>query len=200
MRRGGRGALRFRLDNLSGNLYGTRRATRGLLNSMELKVYPDGVLRRRCRPVERIDEHFVERTDGMLEFMYESNGIGLAAPQVGWLDRLVTLDVAGEKEGLRVFINPRITHREGHLEEEEGCLSLPGVRVRVPRAERVVVVAYTLAGERVEMAEEGLAACAWQHECDHLNGVLIIDRLSPTAVMAVREQLKALEKAATPRR
>ncbi|MGD2175370.1 MAG: peptide deformylase [Candidatus Brocadiaceae bacterium] len=161
---------------------------------MELKYYPERVLRKKARPLEQIDDEVLVRAQEMLEFMYEAEGIGLAAPQVGWSDRLVTLDVEQEHEGERIFVNPRIVERGGHLEHEEGCLSLPGIKVCVPRAERVTVVAYTLQGERVELEAEGLHACAWQHEMDHLNGLLIIDRLSPTALISLRDQLQRLER------
>jgi peptide deformylase len=77
---------------------------------------------------------------------------------------------------------------------EEGCLSLPGIRLKVPRAEKITVAAYTMTGERVEMQLEGLASCAWQHEMDHLNGLLIIDKVPPTALIAVRDQLRQLEE------
>lgn len=161
---------------------------------MELKIYPDRVLRRKCRPIERIDDEFVRRAHEMLDFMYQADGLGLAAPQVGRTDQIVTLDVEQQHEGERIFINPRIAEREGDMEHDEGCLSLPGLQVNVPRSERVVVVAYTLEGERLEIEAEGLAACAWQHEVDHLNGILIVDRLSPTAITGVRRQLKRLEQ------
>ncbi len=80
------------------------------------------------------------------------------------------------------------------MEQEEGCLSLPGLRVLVARSERVAVVAYTLEGERLEMEAEGLAARAWQHELDHINGVLIVDRLPPARLMSIRSHLKRLEQ------
>jgi peptide deformylase len=164
---------------------------------MELRVYPDRVLRRKCRPIELVDERVVGRAEGMLEFMYEADGVGLAAPQVGLSEQLVTLDVEQQRAGERVFVNPRIIEREGHQEQDEGCLSLPGLRAVVSRAERVLVVAYTLGGERVEIEAEGLAARAWQHEVDHLNGILFIDRLPPTTLMTLRDQLKRLEKQGT---
>ncbi|MFO7958472.1 MAG: peptide deformylase [Candidatus Brocadiia bacterium] len=161
---------------------------------MEIKVYPERVLRKKCSPIERIDDEVVSEAQDMLEFMYESDGLGLAGPQVDWANQIVTLDVEQTGEGRRIFVNPRIIEREGHLEHEEGCLSLPGLRLTVPRAERVRVVAYTLDGERLEFDAEGLAACAWQHETDHLNGVLIIDRVQPTTLMTVRERLRRLER------
>lgn len=163
---------------------------------MDLRCYPDRVLKRTCRPLREVTDETVARAEEMLEFMYESEGLGLAGPQVGWCDRIVTLDTEGTREGLRIFVNPLIVRREGQTEIEEGCLSLPGVRALVPRAEKVRVVVYTLGGERLEMEAEGLAACAWQHEMDHLNGVLIIDRLPPTTLITLRDQLKRLEQEA----
>ncbi len=163
---------------------------------MELKYYPQRVLRKKCRPLEEVNDEVVERAWCMLEFMYESEGLGLAAPQVGWSDRIVTVDIEGSKQGERIFLNPRFIDREGNMEYEEGCLSLPGVRLDVPRAEKVTVAAYTLAGERVEFEVEGLGSAVWQHELDHLNGVLIIDKVLPTGLMSIREQLKKLEQEA----
>jgi len=161
---------------------------------MELKHYPDRILRRKCRPVREVDDEVLRRAEEMLQFMYESDGVGLAGPQVAWPQQILTLDVTGERKGPRIFINPRIINREGYIEMEEGCLSLPGVRAKVPRAEKVAVVAYTILGERIEAEAEGLAAVAWQHELDHLNGILLIDRLAPTQLMAIREELKRLER------
>ncbi len=162
--------------------------------AVELRIYPDEVLRKSCRPIERIDDGLVSEAREMLEFMYESEGIGLAGPQVGWPRRLMTLDVEHQAQDPRIFVNPRIVEREGHVELEEGCLSLPGLRLHVPRSEKVRVVAYTLEGERLEIEAEGLEAVAWQHETDHLNGVLIIDRVQPTRLMSVRERLRRLER------
>jgi peptide deformylase len=160
---------------------------------MELKLYPDKVLRRRCQPVREVDDEVLLRAEQMLQLMYETDGVGLAGPQVAWPRQIITLDTVGEHQDPRIFVNPRIVAREGYIEMEEGCLSLPGVRARVPRAEKVAVVAFTILGERIEAEAEGLAAVAWQHELDHLNGVLLIDRLSPTQLLTLREELKRLE-------
>ncbi len=162
--------------------------------SMDIRCYPDRVLRRTCSPIRRIDDDVVRRARRMLEQMYESEGVGLAGPQIGWTDQIITLDPELEGDGTRVFINPRIVERDGGMELEEGCLSLPGMKLTVPRSERVKVVAYTLSGERVEITAEGFAACVWQHELDHLHGLLIIDKVSPTALLSVRDQLKELER------
>lgn len=163
---------------------------------MELKYYPDRVLRKKSRPIQEVNDEVMERARQMLEVMYEAEGVGLAGPQVGWGRRIVTIDVEGPKPEDRVFVNPLIVRRDGKMEQEEGCLSLPGIKVKVPRAEKITVVAYTLAGDRVEFEFEGLPACVWQHELDHLNGVLIIDKLPPTTLITIREQLKQLEEQA----
>jgi peptide deformylase len=163
---------------------------------VELKYYPDRVLRKKSRPIQEVNDEVMERARQMLEVMYEAEGVGLAGPQVGWGRRIVTIDVEGPKPEDRVFVNPLIVRRDGKMEQEEGCLSLPGIKVKVPRAEKITVVAYTLAGDRVEFEFEGLPACVWQHELDHLNGVLIIDKLPPTTLITIREQLKQLEEQA----
>jgi peptide deformylase len=163
---------------------------------VELKIYPDRVLRRKCSTIREITDETWQHARRMLEFMYEAQGAGLAGPQVGWLERIITLDVEGTGEGRRIWVNPRIVETEGAFEHEEGCLSLPGLYVKVLRAQRVTVVAYTLEGERVEIEAEGLPACAWQHELDHLNGILTIDRLSPAQQITLRRRLKKLEEAA----
>jgi peptide deformylase len=143
--------------------------------------------------VRQVDDEVLHRAEEMLEFMYDSDGVGLAGPQVGWTEQIVTVDVTGDRRGARIFVNPRIVAAEGDTAIEEGCLSLPGLRLHVPRAEKITVATYTILGERQTFTLEGFDAIAWQHELDHLNGMLIIDRVSPTALMRVREQLKQLE-------
>ena len=159
---------------------------------MELKLYPDRILRRKCQPVREVDDEVLHRAEEMLQFMYESDGVGLAGPQIAWPRQILTLDVGGEHLDPRIFVNPRIVNREGYIEMEEGCLSLPGIRALVPRAEKVAVVAYTILGERIEAEAEGLAAVAWQHELDHLNGILFIDHLAPTQLITIRDELKRM--------
>ena len=161
---------------------------------MELRTYPDRVLRTRCEPVREITDDDLARMRQMLELMYQSEGVGLAGPQVGWPSQVVTLDVGWEKQGDRMFVNPRILSSEGEVLEEEGCLSVPGVRAPVRRAEKIVVVAYSIRGDRIEREADGLLARAWQHEVDHLNGILFVDRLDPTALFGLRRALKELEQ------
>jgi peptide deformylase len=161
---------------------------------MEIHCYPDHVLRRRALPVRKITDEVWELAQSMLGTMYEADGVGLAAPQVGESVRLVTIDTTGEQQEPRVFVNPRITEQRGEVEGEEGCLSLPGLSGKVVRADWLAVTAYDLEGRKLEMEVEGLAARAFQHELDHLRGVLFIDHLSPTERMALRRRLKEMER------
>lgn len=167
---------------------------------MQILYYPAPALRKEAKPIKDINlsasggEDYRERAERMLQLMYEACGVGLAANQVGWLERLIVKDETGEHAGERVFINPQIIYEEGETLEEEGCLSLPGVFGKVSRANKVVVVAYNLKGERLEMQAEDLPARVWQHEIDHLNGTLIIDRMTPASRLAVSRRLKELEQ------
>lgn len=162
---------------------------------MKILHYPHTALRRKAKPIKTITDSIWRFAEAMLEAMYEDRGVGLAAPQVGESVCLITLDTTGEQEGERVFINPSIVDRKGDVCEEEGCLSLPGLHGRVRRAERVSVVAWNLEGRKIELDADGLAARAFQHEIDHLRGILFIDHLSPADQMAVRSRLKELERA-----
>jgi len=161
---------------------------------VEFVKYPDPRLRKKCSPITEINDETLNRAEEMLELMYAREGVGLAGPQVGWLERIVTLDTEGNRKGDRIFVNPKIIETEGSIKDDEGCLSLPGIWVPVTRAERVTVSAYTIRGKNVELEAEGTAARAWQQEIDHLNGMLVIDRTTPTALMQVRDKLKKLER------
>jgi len=163
---------------------------------VEIVFYPDRVLRAKCEPVREIDDRTFERAHQMIDCMHEADGVGLAGPQVGWKKRIVALDTGEQGPDERIFVNPQITDREGEEEAEEGCLSLPGIWLPVTRAERVVVTAYTIRGKKLEMEAEGLLSRAWQHEVDHLNGILIIDRVPATTRMRIRGKLKKLEERA----
>jgi len=161
---------------------------------MQIICYPDPILRRTATPVREVDSAFIARAHEMLEFMYEADGIGLAGNQVGWLERIVAIDVDQTGSGDRVFLNPRVVVTEGETEAEEGCLSLPGIHVVVTRAVHVTVAAWTLRGVKVEIQAEGLAAAAWLHEIDHLNGKMIIDHAPESARTVLGRQLRQLEK------
>lgn len=143
--------------------------------------YPDKQLRVPGELVEDFGEAFQRLVDDMAETMYAAPGVGLAAPQIGVSQRVFIVDVAtGEDEpsDLRVFVNPEILERHGEIAFEEGCLSFPGVREDVTRAERVKVRALGRDGTPFELEADGLLAVAIQHENDHLDGKLMIDHLS----------------------
>ncbi len=160
---------------------------------IKVLLYPDPQLRHQAEPIKEITQRVCERAEEMLELMYKYEGLGLAAPQISWPVSLVVMDPTGERSGRRVFINPVITHEEGEIIVDEGCLSLPGVFGKVVRSEKVKVVAFNLEGERIEVEAEGLEARVWQHEADHLEGRLIIDKMTPASRMTNSRRLKELE-------
>jgi peptide deformylase len=133
----------------------------------------------------------------MFDLMYGANGLGLAATQVALPFQLLVMNITGDpeqKEAESVFINPVIIERKGSMEDSEGCLSFPGLFQKVRRAKTVKVEAYNLKGEKVEIVASDLAARAWQHEIDHLNGVLFIDKMGMIAKMAARGDISKFER------
>ncbi len=148
---------------------------------LKIKTYPDGVLRTHARPVDSVNRDIRKLVDDMAETMYEAPGIGLAANQVGELKRVVVIDIQkeGESTGLITLINPEIIERRGSTAVEEGCLSVPDFYSEVKRAEEVRVRALNVDGKEIEIDARGLLAVVLQHEIDHLNGKLFIDRLNP---------------------
>ncbi len=160
---------------------------------MEIAIYPNPVLNTKAKPIEEINKEICQIAEEMLNTMYDVCGIGLAAPQVGLSIRLVVLDVTGEKTGERVFINPYISEEKGETLEEEGCLSFPDVMGKIIRSQYVKVIAYNLKGEKLEIEAEGLLGRVWQHEIDHLNGCLFIEKMTPASIIANQPKLKELE-------
>lgn len=148
---------------------------------LPILTFPDPLLKQKSDPVTIITNEVVQLARDMAETMYDAPGVGLAAPQVGVLKRLVVIDVAGKKEPPQLItaINPVIIHGEGETFEEEGCLSVIDFSANVKRYERVVVKALTLEGQERIWHADGLLAVAFQHEIDHLDGLLFVDRLSP---------------------
>ena len=134
----------------------------------------DEVLRKKCRPVEKIDERILTLLDDMAETMYDANGVGLAAPQIGVLKRIAVIDVG---DGLIELINPEIISREGHCVEQEGCLSVPGRYGTVDRPETVTVRATDRDGNEFEITGDGLLARAFCHEIEHLDGIVFVDKV-----------------------
>lgn len=133
----------------------------------------DPVLREKARRVPNITPNVLKLLDNMAETMYDAQGVGLAAPQVGVSKRIVTIDVG---DGLIELINPEIVHREGTEVDFEGCLSIPGVKGEVNRAAKVTVKATDRTGKAITLEGDGLLARAFQHELDHLEGILFIDK------------------------
>ena len=140
----------------------------------------DPILKKKCRQVNNIDETLVTLTENMIETMYKASGLGLAANQVGVSSGLFVIDVGIEREKRDpvVIINPVITASEDEILGEEGCLSIPEMFAEVKRAQRVEVKGHDLNGNEVRYEAEGFLARAFQHEMDHLNGVLLLDNLS----------------------
>ncbi|MDD6795084.1 MAG: peptide deformylase [Clostridiaceae bacterium] len=141
-----------------------------------IRIDGDEILRKKCRKVEKIDDRLLTLIQDMVETMYDADGVGLAAPQVGILKRLFVIDVY-DGEGIRVFINPEILETKGKQDGEEGCLSVPGVSEEVVRPNYVKVKATNEKGEEFILEGEELLARAICHENDHLNGVLFTDYL-----------------------
>ena len=134
----------------------------------------DEVLRKRSRRVDKFDKRLRTLLDVMAQTMYDADGVGLAAPQVGILKRAVVIDVG---DGLIELVNPEILRTEGAVVGAEGCLSIPGRRCTVERPEKVVVAAQNRDGKAIQLEAEGLLAVAMCHEIDHLDGVLYIDKM-----------------------
>jgi peptide deformylase len=147
----------------------------------QIRQYPDSVLRMRTREVEVFDEALARQAEGMIALMHDAAGVGLAANQVGSLQRMFTIEL-GEEEPAQAIVNPRITPLGDELEtDEEGCLSLQGVLVPVERSVAVRLEAQGVDGKELVLELDGLPARAVQHEHDHLDGVLVFDRPTPEA-------------------
>lgn len=144
---------------------------------LEVRTLPDPVLRQKAKRVRTIDVSVQRLIDDMIDAMRHYGGVGLAANQVGVLRRVVVIEIPEEEEEVRVFINPQITQRTGERLVEEGCLSIPGYRGRLKRSVTVRAKALDRNGRPVRIKAEELLAQALEHEVDHLDGVLYIDRL-----------------------
>lgn len=164
----------------------------------DIVIYPANVLKERAEEVKEFNEEIRNLVEDMFDTMYKKGGVGLAANQVGVLKRVLILDLNSrtEKQGKEkiVLINPEIVEQEGEIVAEEGCLSLPGLWKKVKRAQYVKVKAQNLEGEEFEIEGEGLLARALQHEIDHLNGIVFIDRLSPLQKRLALEKYKKLKR------
>lgn len=167
------------------------------LDQLRIIHYPDARLKQPCAAISEVNDSIRALATRMLELMRAEDGIGLAAPQVGVLQRLFVCSVPGdEKDGKRrdlVFINPVLQDFEGEEVAEEGCLSIPDVLVRVRRPAKCTITGKDLDGKEIALRGSDLMARCWQHECDHLDGKLITDRMTEVDRIANRKALKRLE-------
>lgn len=162
---------------------------------LDITYYPDPLLRQIARPVAEITPEIRALAEEMLQTMYEANGVGLAAPQVGRSIRLVVIHIPEPQMQPLVLINPVITQKSKEkVSAEEGCLSLPGLSAKVKRPEQVTVQALDLDGKLCEYTGEGLFGRCLQHEIDHLEGILFIDKASLAAKLSLRGELQELEE------
>lgn len=164
---------------------------------MDVVVYPDPILRRGGKEVTRFDADLRRLAEQMFEAMYAEGGVGLAAPQVGIGVHLLVLNPKGDRNdrsGELALINPKVKSRKGWAWGEEGCLSFPGIHADVERSVSIAVSYQDLDGKPQELKASDWLARIIQHEMDHLNGVLFVDRLSPGDKIRVRPQLEALER------
>jgi peptide deformylase len=161
-----------------------------------LRYFGDPVLKQRARDVEEIDGDLVTLVHGMYETMDLEEGIGLAAPQVGVRKRLFTYDLH-EGDGPAVVINPEIVERDGEVLSEEGCLSVPGYRFEVVRSERVTMRGLDLDGNELVLEGDDLLARMIQHEIDHLDGLLLLDRVEPDVRREALREMRTRELGAT---
>jgi peptide deformylase len=161
---------------------------------LPIRIYPDPVLRAKCRDVTEFDAGLRKLAANMVETMHAAPGVGLAAPQVGVDLRVAVIDlsVGEDPKEVYVVVNPEVVQREGSEVAEEGCLSLPGINDKVERPTRVTVRALDLEGKPVEIQAEEWLARAFCHEIDHLNGVLFTDYLRGLRKERTRRQLKRL--------
>ena len=179
---------------MNGGLTGVTGLSGLQLDALTIIKYPDPRLRKACAPVEVFDDELRALAMRMVELMRDAEGIGLAAPQVGILRQLFVCAVIDSPDAWMAFVNPKLADLDGPTEAaEEGCLSIPDVNVTIKRAISCRIDAFDLDGNPIAYEASDLMARCWQHECDHLEGRLIVDRMSPADQVANRRALKRLE-------
>lgn len=164
------------------------------IDKCQMTRYPAEVLAERAKPVEKIDDNIRQFVDKMFDLMIKYKGVGFAAPQAGVSLRLFIISLDGSRENVKVFVNPTVIP-SGELDtNEEGCLSVPGIYTKIRRYKQCAVTATDLDGNEFKDQGEGLYARALQHEYDHIEGMTILNRMSQTARIAHRKQLKKLQE------
>lgn len=167
------------------------------MSTLSIIKYPHPILKKVANPIEKVDDSIRELATNMFETMYVHNGVGLAAPQVGSSIKLSVLNINTQDENKKpnelVLINPEIIHSEGEMIEEEGCLSFPGIFAKIKRFSKVKVRAYDLDEREFTIEADGLLSKVLQHEVDHLNGILILLKMSTQDKIINKKLLKELE-------
>jgi len=158
-----------------------------------IRLYGGSVLRRKSREVKEINRDIQKLINNMAKLMYQNKGLGLAAPQVGILKRVIVADVG---DGLVSLVNPKILWRQGKDVMSEGCLSIPGINLEIKRSKEVIVEGLTKEGEKVQLGAVGLLARVLQHEIDHLDGILIVDRVPKKIIKPIKKELDKIKATA----
>jgi len=164
------------------------------LAALRIIHYPDPRLAAPAQPLERVDDSVRRLADRMFELMAQAHGVGLAATQVGLAIQLFVATPSGEPTDRRVYVNPQLVSMDGKAEEEEGCLSVPGITCKLKRYKEVTIRATGLDGREFQETGVDLAARVYQHETDHLAGMLILDRMGTVARLANRRAIRELEE------
>lgn len=164
------------------------------MSILTILEFPDERLRKKAAVVKTVDDKIKKLADDMLETMYQSHGVGLAATQVDVHQRVIVIDISEEKDGPLFLINPEVIEKDGIKESEEGCLSVPGFFEKVKRAEHIRVKALNREGEPFEFEARDLLAVCVQHEMDHLNGKLFVDYISALKRQRIKKKLEKIHK------
>ena len=165
-----------------------------MFENLEILQFPDERLRRLSMPVESFNQDLKTLADKMLEIMYESNGIGLAAPQVNQTIRLIVVDVSEDRDNPCIFVNPEIKEPAGSVDSSEGCLSVPEIRTTIKRHENITLEYQDLNGERHQETLGDLMSICVQHEIDHLDGKVFVDYLSTLKRNRIKSKLIKVQK------
>ena len=161
---------------------------------LDLLQFPDERLRRVSKPIKSFDAELKALSERMLRIMYESKGIGLAAPQINRPVRLIVIDVSEDRNNPLVFVNPKLTSFEGNIESNEGCLSVPEIRTTVRRHKTINLLAQNLDGSEVNIEASDLLSICVQHEIDHLDGKLFIDYIPNIKLQRLRKKIAKQKK------
>ncbi len=164
------------------------------IETLTVVRYPDPRLAEVCTAVDSFDEPLRRLADKMFELMFQFKGVGLAANQAGVTIQLFVASPAYSQDDRRVYVNPKIIALEGNAENEEGCLSLPGINVKIKRRAIATIEAQDLDGKSFQETGEGLTARIFQHETDHLNGLLLVNKMGSVARLAYRRTIRELEE------